>query len=406
VLAPNVEAQNEFDLIIVGSGLVGASLAVALAHSGLQIALIDARHPSDNDPRLFALNYSSCQFLKNIELWSALAAYATPIKQVHVSSQGHFGSVRLNSEEAEIPVLGQVIPARYVEKALNEKLVAGQFTFYRPAVLQSLRQDSNQAHLTIAFEGDTKILSSGLVIGADGTDSTVRREANIITDIFDYGQSAIVTKTSLKRAHNAIAYERFIPGGAIAMLPLANQECATIWTANNSQISQLMELSEQAFLQKLQKEFGYRLGKFQQISQRHVFSLRMLRAEKFLDRCVFLLGNAAHTIHPIAAQGFNLALYEVAVLVEAIMKMLKKHGKLNVSELSINDCIQKQQAISIGVSHRLSQIFSQESSIVNSLSSVGMTFFDVATPIKKRFINASLGKMRCVPDLLMSTIEL
>jgi 2-octaprenyl-6-methoxyphenol hydroxylase len=398
--------ENDFDLIIVGGGLVGAGLAVALQKTGLKMALIDARLPGSDDPRLFALNDSSCQFLKNLGVWSKLSMHAAPIREVHVSHQGHFGAVRLQSEEVNLPSLGHVVPARYIEAALNEELETNSFTFYRPATLKALQQDQNQARLTILIEGQEKILYSRLVIGADGTESTVRKQLNIPADIFDYDQSAIVTRTLLHRSHHAQAYERFTANGAIAMLPLTGDECATIWTAKSDFISSLMDLSEPAFLQILQKEFGYRLGRLQQISQRHVFPLRMVRAQKMIDQCVFLLGNAAHTLHPVAAQGFNLALYEVAALAEGMKaKLIRQETFTTEDLLQISEKIQKQQAMSIGISHRLSQFFSQESLLLNFLSQIGMIFFDIATPIKKRFIKEAMGRTGRVPYLLLSTTE-
>lgn len=407
VMYSNDLEKNDFDLIIVGGGLVGAGLAAALRETNLKIALIDARLPSSQDPRLFALNSSSCQFLKNLGLWSALAPYAAPIQQVHVSHQGHFGTVRLASEEVNLPSLGHVIPAKYIEAALNEALTASHVTLYRPAVLQAIQQNAEQASLTIMINGGEKILQSSLVIGADGTESTVRKQLNMAADIVDYDQSAIVTRTSLKRSHAGMAYERFTSEGAIAMLPLINDECATIWTAKSDRIAHLMTLSDAEFLGRLQKEFGYRLGRLQQIHARHVFPLRMVRAEKMVDQCIFLLGNAAHTLHPIAAQGFNLALYEVAVLAEDIKAKLAKQETLAALDLlNISEKIQKQQAMSIGMSHRLSRLFSHESLLLNFLSQIGMVLFDMAAPIKKRFIKQALGRTGHVPYLLLSTTDL
>ncbi len=423
-----------FDIIIIGGGLVGAGLAAALRDTDLRIALVDARIPSNEDPRLFALNSSSCQFLENLGLWPQLSPYAAPIHQVHVSYQRHFGAVRLCREDVQLSSLGHVIPARYIEAALNEQLVMdpadkprddaafssnalsagsintqrrGCFTLIRPATLKSLQQQNQEAELIIDTKGEEKIIRAALVIGADGTESTVRKQLNIAADVFDYEQSAIVTRTILKRSHESIAYERFTALGAIAMLPLQGNECATIISAKSDSISHLMTLSDVDFLQVLQKEFGYRLGRFEHIGRRHVFPLQMVRAEKMVDGCVFLLGNAAHTLHPIAAQGFNLALYEVATLAEGILEKVRQQEEVTAADLQkMSEKTQKQQAASIGMSHRLSRLFSADSLLVNLLLQMGMVFFDVATPVKKRFIKGMIGRMGRVPSLLMSTNEL
>jgi 2-octaprenyl-6-methoxyphenol hydroxylase len=381
--------MSHYDMIIVGGGLVGAGLAVALRETGLRLALVDARLPSNDDPRLFALNAGSCQFLENIGIWSTLSQYAAPIHQVHVTHQGHFGSVRLKREEAGLSALGHVIPARYIETALNDALISlPHCTLYRPATLHSLAQQDNVAQLKIVTETGEKILHASLVIGADGTESTVRKQLNIHTDIFDYDQSAIVTRTHLKRAHQQIAHERFQGDGAIAMLPLVGEECATIWSGSQAKMSSLMALSDEAFLDKLQDEFGYRLGKLQAIQKRHMFPLRRVCAEKAVDQCVFLLGNSAHTLHPIAAQGFNLALYEVAMLVENIVaKRTLKTADLH----DISQQIQKHQSASMGVSHRLTQIFSDHSVVSGLATQLGMIGLNAAIPLKKRFMRTMLG---------------
>jgi 2-octaprenyl-6-methoxyphenol hydroxylase len=404
--------MQHYDIIIVGGGLVGAGLAAALQASNLQVALIDARLPSSDDPRLFALNAGSCQFLKNLSLWDKLEKHACPIHQVHVSHQGHFGCVRLNHEDVNLAELGCVIPAYVIETALNQALLSlPNCTIYRPAKLQSLQQENNCAQLKIMTEEEEIILTSSLVIGADGTESTVRKQLNIHAQIFDYEQSALVTRTLLKRPHRHIAYERFTTDGAIAMLPLSgdensdentNDECATIWTAKTALISELMALPEAEFLNKLQQEFGYRLGKLQAIKKRHVFPLRMLRAEKAVEQCVFLLGNSAHTLHPIAAQGFNLAIYEVAALAESIIEKAANHQTFTAEDLEkISAKTQKQQASSIGMSHRLAQLFSKPSAMMGCVLQLGMLGLDIANPVKKKLIQGILGRTGQVPRLLL-----
>lgn len=392
-----------YDLIIVGGGLVGAGLAIALRHTGLNMALIEAKLPSTNDPRLFALNSSSCQFLENLGLWHRLAQYASPIKQVHVSKQGRYGALRLHSEEVNLSSLGNVIPACYIEEILNEELtLISNCTLYRPAKLCLLQPNDHGATLRIVTDAGEINLRAPIVIGADGAESTVRTQLNIPTEIFDYEQSAMVTKTILKRSHRQIAYERFTPQGVIAMLPLIDNECATIWTGPSKILSQLIELSDEAFLQKLQTEFGYRLGRLQGISKRYIFPLRMVRAKKNLEQCVYLLGNSAHTLHPIAAQGFNLALYEVAVMVEVIMARIKKQEVITTDDLEIiNLRTQKRQANSIGISHRLAQVSSSDSLLLSFIIQLGMFGLELATPIKKKFLKRMMGRIGHAPSLLL-----
>jgi 2-octaprenyl-6-methoxyphenol hydroxylase len=388
-----------YDLIIVGGGLVGAGLAVALRHSNLQIALIDARLPSNTDPRLFALNDNSCQFLKNIGVWPQLSAEAAPIHQVHVSSQGRFGAVRLNASDVKLASLGHVIPAYIIEKALNDALASlPNVTLFRPAQLKTLVQQDGRATLTILKADTETTLESSIVIGADGTESAVRTQMNIPIETVDYEQSAIVTRTTLQRAHQHIAYERFTQDGAIAMLPLVGDECATIWSASKEKTAKLLSLSDPEFLQALQKEFGYRLGRLQKIARRHNYPLRMVRAKKNVEGCVLLLGNSAHTLHPIASQGLNLALYETAVLIDELSAHPTDLNK-------INGRIKAQQTMSINVSHQLSSLFSSKSALVNCMLQLGMVGFDIGLSAKKHFITKIMGMSGRVPQLLLSAME-
>lgn len=396
-----------YDLIIVGGGLVGSGLALALKTSGLTVALIDARLPAATDPRLFALSAGSCAFLANLELWSQLSPHASPIHQVHVSHRGHFGATRLNREEANLTELGNVVPAAQIEQVLYQAVAnVPHVTLYQPARLIDIKQTTSEATLTIQTEsGETK-LSAPIVFGADGTESTVRTQLGIGATIFDYDQSAIVTRTQLKRSHQQIAYERFTQEGAIAMLPLVNQECATIWSGQSDKMSALMALDDAAFTQKLQDTFGYRLGALLGNSKRYHFPLRMVRAEKAVHGCVMLLGNAAHTLHPIAAQGFNLAVYEVAALVEAVLAKIEMGQVLTAADVaSFYECTQKQQAVSIGVSHRLSRWFNHDSRWMKAGLQLGMMGLDVSLPIKRKFIERMTGKSGRVPALLLTTSD-
>lgn len=394
--------MQHYDLIIIGGGVVGSGFALALQSLPLKIALIDAKIPSNDDARLFALNEGSCQFLKNLDLWPALAAYAAPIHQVHVSNRGHFGAVRLNAHDAGLPQLGYVIPAKYIESALNETLAHSTVDIYQPARLNSVVQTDSVVTLEVATAEKVIKLQAPLVVGADGTESTVRQQLKITADIHDYGQSAIVFRTRLNRSHGQTAYERFTTEGAIAMLPLTGDECASIWSVEQTKAQTLIALSDRDFLKTLQQAFGYRLGKFQSVSPRATYPLRMVMAEKQVVGNVFLLGNAAHTIHPIAAQGFNLALYEVAALVEGMANMLQQNKPLRSQDLeSIYATATQHQATSVGFSHRLSEIFGAQSRIPAALLGLGLVGLDNIPPIKAKLLTTLLGRAGNVPALLL-----
>lgn len=382
----------KFDIVIVGGGMVGAAMACALRSHNYRIALIDASPLTmTDDHRLIALNYSSICLLKNLGIWPSLSAQAAPIDKIHVSHRGHFGTTKISAAQSKLPVLGYVVPAQYINAALYENL--NHITLIRPANLKQLTQHADGATLVIETPQGEKELTGKIIIGADGTQSTVRELLNIKTDKVDYQQSALVTMTELSRSHGNVAYERFQENGAIAMLPLVDNHVATIWTDVNDNITQLMQLSDAEFLEKLQTHFGYRLGKLKNIRQRFRYPLQMIQAAEKVRQRVILIGNAAHTLHPIAAQGLNLALYEIAELSEFFEKN-------NLETISLQNFAAQQQKVSTQLSHHLSWLFSQDFFITNIARQIGMVGLDLCQPLKNRFARKAIGQTGKVPLLL------
>jgi len=368
----------KYDLIIVGGGMVGASLAVALKNSGLQIGLIDAAPIILDDSRLIALNHASYRLFEKMGIWPELASRAEPIKQIHVSQRGHLGITRIAANEVDLDVLGYVVPARYINSALYSALNnISHIKLIRPASVTALTQQPDEVTLTVSLPTQTISLSSKIVIGADGTHSTVRDLLGISTDIIDYKQSALVTVTELYRDHKNIAYERFQKMGAIAMLPLTEQRAATIWTGCNELISHLLQLNDDEFLSELQKQFGYRLGRLKKTNQRAAYPLKMLCAHQQKKQNVLLIGNAAHTVHPIAAQGLNLALYEIAILADCFAK--------NGAGLDKLPDLLSQQHFSSRFSHQLVRLFSNDFFMLNTARSI-------VSPLKQRFIRRAINQ--------------
>lgn len=392
--------MTHYDVIIIGGGMVGAALAATL-RSNTNIAVIDASPNLKEDERLIALSDSSICLFENIGIWSELVTQAAPIKQIHVSHRGHFGITRMDAATLGLNALGYVIPAKYINAALNSFIEsASNIAFLRPAKLEALSQNAEGVDLTISTESGQKQLNAKLVIGADGSYSTVRQLLEIPTEVIDYQQSALVTMTELQRDHHGIAYERFQKEGAIAMLPLPGKQVATIWTERNPVIAELMNLSDDEFLAKLQIQFGFRLGRLKQIGKRSVYPLKMLQVAQQIKQNVLLIGNAAHTVHPIAAQGLNLALYEVAVIAESILK----HGVNHFSKEFQADLLAPPQ-FNQKLAHRLNGLFSSDHFFVNFSRQLGMIAFDLLPPLKKFFAKRAIGKVGHVPKLLIRNNE-
>lgn len=393
-----------YDFVIVGGGLVGATLANALRETGLRLALIEAKLPDQQDPRLFALHAKSYQFLKNIKVLPNIDQMASPIRKIHVSYRGSFGVVRLDHEEMNLAALGYVIPARLIEEAQNEALQkAVNLTLYRPATLCALFPGEEVTELKVKTQEGEKSLSANFVVAADGAASTVRQLLDLKTEEVDYQQTAIVTQTQLNRSHANIAYERFSSQGVIAMLPLNEQECATIWTVQNKWATELMEISKELFLQQLQKAFGYRLGRLRMIGKRYSYPVKRIHTKNASLCSIVLIGNALHSLSPVAAQGFNLALFEIALLAEAILNKVEKQERFTGRDLdTFQTLMRKQQSVSIAISHYLSRVFSINSSFLPNIMPFALMGLDNFPYLKRRFINSMMGSAARVPRLFLS----
>lgn len=370
-----------FDLAIVGGGLAGSAAALALQQTGCRIVLIDATDGIALHERFIALNDNSISILKNRNIWPKLATGASPIKQVHVSKQGSLGSTRLYAEDLHLTALGYVTPASHIQAVLYEALQAANVTWLRPAVLQKLTQEEEAVTLTIKMGAELTTLQTKWVIGADGAESMVRSLLNIPAKKVDYQESALVTSVELSRHHGHIAYERFLDQGAIAMLPLAENRVAAILTGPNEQIQQRMEMQDDQFLEFLQKKFGFRLGRLRSVARRMMFPLVRVTASASMRGRVLLIGNALHTVHPVGAQGLNLALAEA----DEVARYFKLHH-------TFEGYTPQDQSFNLMFADRLLHFFSKDFFPLSMLRSMLLMGLDVLTPIKKQLIHYAMGR--------------
>ena len=315
-----------YDLLIVGGGMVGASLAIALSGQGLSIGLVDAHAPGDPaqpgyDDRAIALAWGSRRIFEGMGLWPALAADAEPICEIHVSDRGRFGFTHLSAHEEQVPALGYVLTARRIGEALQERLrQCPDLDWIAPAQVTAVSADETAARITLAEGEAARELNAALLVAADGGRSFVREALGLPTRRWEYGQSAIVANVTPGRPHRNVAYERFTEEGPIALLPMSEGRCALVWTVHDAQVDEVMALDDAAFLARFQARFGHRLGRFRRVGRRASYPLSLLRVTESVRRRVAVIGNAAHALHPIAGQGFNLGLRDVAVLVEQVMQ--------------------------------------------------------------------------------------
>lgn len=313
----------DFDVIIVGAGLAGGSLALALAKLSLKVALVEAvpesvRLASSAGERALAMAYGSAQILQQIGVWEEAQAQVAPILQIHVSDQGHFGKLRMNAKQEQVPALGYVVTARVLETAVAAGLAASSIQTYCPAQVVALESRSEAVQLGLQSQGETLQLTARLVVAADGGHSMVRKLLGIGQIERDYAQTAVVTEILTSKVGDFTAFERFTANGPLAMLPMGKKRYSLVWTKQADEADGFIQSPEAEFLAKLQQEFGWRLGQLSLGAQRQGFPLKLIRAERMTGDRVVLVGNAAHQLHPVAGQGLNLGLRDVALLAEML----------------------------------------------------------------------------------------
>ncbi|MBF3092230.1 2-octaprenyl-6-methoxyphenyl hydroxylase [Pseudomonas aeruginosa] len=317
--------MSKVNLAIIGGGLVGASLALALQagarERGWSIVLIEPFAPGNAyqpsyDARSSALSYGSRQIYERLGLWPAIAERAEPILHIHVSDRGRFGATRLTAIEEGVPALGYVVENAWLGQCLWKALDPEVVRWHCPAEVKTLEAREGGYRLTL---DDETQLDCELAILADGGRSGLREQLGIAVEQTPYRQTALIANVSPSEAHLGQAFERFTPSGPMALLPLPENRCALIWTRPGKDAERLRGLDDAAFLGELQAAFGYRLGAFRQVGARHCYPLHLVEAREQVRPHLVVLGNAAHSLHPIAGQGFNLSLRDTLALVDALL---------------------------------------------------------------------------------------
>lgn len=311
-----------FDVLVAGGGMVGASLAVALAGRDLRIGVLEAQ-PFDSatqpsyDDRAIALAYGSRRILEGIGIWQRLEPVAEPILSIHVSNRGQFGFTRLDYRDESVEALGYMVAARDLGAALAPVLTQAEgIELFCPARIRGVRIGPDAVEVSLA--GDRPPLRARLLVAADGARSRVRDLLGIPVHGRTYGHHAVIANLTPEHAHAGMAFERFTDTGPLAMLPMSEGRCALVWTLGDEAARTALDLDDAAFLARVQERFGHRLGRLKQVGRRAAYPLRQVYAREQARPRVVLIGNAAHTVHPVAGQGFNLGLRDVAALAEVL----------------------------------------------------------------------------------------
>jgi 2-octaprenyl-6-methoxyphenol hydroxylase len=405
--AGSEDVTDRFDLIVAGGGMVGASLARALAGCGMRVAVIEAR-PLDSadqpsyDDRAIALAHGSRMILQGLGVWPALVDEVEPIRRIHVSERGGFGFTRLDHRSQEVEALGYVVTARALGRALLlglDELPGVELLC--PAELQSFEITTRCVQVRVAVDGGMRTLQAGLLVAADGTNSLVRQQLGIEQKVWDYAQTAVISNLTPGTPPRGTAYERFTDSGPLAMLPLKGERCALVWTVRNDDVEQVMTLPEREFLQRVQERFGYRLGKFTRAGRRASYPLKLVRAREHVRPRVALIGNAAHAVHPVTGQGFNLGLRDVAVLADVLHDARRQGGDLGALALltAYADWRRQDQQTVALITDGLVRLFTNPLLPLRLARNLGLLALDVLPPAKRLLTRGFMGSNGRLPRL-------
>jgi 2-octaprenyl-6-methoxyphenol hydroxylase len=387
------------DVAIVGGGLVGLCAALALQNTEQKILLLEASslHQPENgglNARSIALSYSSVQIFKALGVWSSIKKQATPIRNIHISSEGRWGVSRLQAADYDIDALGYVIESRLLAASLLEKVEACEnVSLLSEASFESI-ENANEVRIDYTFQKQQQHHKTRLALIADGATSSARASLGIEHKTIDYGQAAIITNVEFEKPLPGFAYERFTEQGPLAILPLSGNRYACVWTRQPEQAAELMQADEQVFIDALQACFGFRLGYIDKIGDRFCFDLKRTEASHLSKgRCV-VIGNAANALHPVAGQGFNLALRDVAALYELLAG--KRAGELDDSAIDdlleqyeVNRKTEQRQVVRLG--DGLVSLFSNQLPLINHLRAGGLGLLDQLPALKAQVAMSGMG---------------
>ena len=408
VAAANTGANSHYDIVIVGGGMVGISLALLLrAQQPWNILLIEAQelassygpvsgaYSSSFDARSTALSWSSKNIYQSIGLWAQLKKHLSAIAQIHVSDRGHVGMTRIDAGDANVDALGYVVENQWLGSVLLNQLTKTDIQLLGSCKLETIEPLASGMRLQLQqADKDLQTIETKLLVIADGAGSTTAQQLGIQSQSTPYDQTGIIANVSLEKPHGGVAYERFTDQSPMALLPLADfkgrPRSALVWTQPRAMAETLMAADEQAFLEQLQLRFGYRLGHFKQLGKRVAYPLALTTATEQVRRHLVVMGNAAHSLHPVAGQGFNLSLRDAAALANSLAEAGDRIG-----DLAVLQNYQQQQAIdqrnTVLFSDSLPKLFGLSSSIVALGRNSGLLAMDLIPSLRNSFAQFGMG---------------
>lgn len=383
----------DFDIVIVGGGLVGASLAAALKHSGLRLALVEGQPlpslDSEWDSRIYAFTPGNVDFLKQCGAWQRLdTSRVQQVEEMRVF--GDTGS-RLNFSAYEIgaPELAFIMESRLLQHALWEGLRTQEnLTLLQPAQCAELSVQEDAARLKLK---DGREIRAKLIVGADGRDSWVRHQTNMPEVPTPYHQHGVVANFNIGKAHRGIAYQWFTPDGILALLPLPGKRISIVWSVSPEHSAELLALTHEEFSARVSEASNHTLGEMQVITPPASFALRVLNLAHLVKPRLALIGDAAHNVHPLSGQGVNLGLRDVRELAQ----VLQQRGGLDCGELSLLRRYEKARQSDIMsmqlTTDTLKHLFINNNPLLSTLRNLGLTATNKIVPLKKMLVRHALN---------------
>lgn len=403
-------SDNHYDIVVAGGGMIGTCLALAIAPLGLRVAVVEAmprtaaKQPSFDD-RSTALSRSTQRMFVAIGLWGEIAATATPISHIHVSDKGRFGFAHIDADEQRVEALGYVVINRTLGKVLQTALGRVQtLEMLCPARIVDISLSPETATAVVKDAGgQTKELTCDLLIAADGADSAVRGMMGIPATQISYGQRAVIGNMLPEKSLQNCAYERFTESGPIALLPVADDRAGFVWAVSEQDADRVLGLGEDAFLSELQTAFGYRLGTFSRVGKRSAYPLSLSKASRLIAQRSVLIGNAAHGLHPVAAQGFNLGLRDVASLCDCIADAHQQSSAVDIGDVKMLDRYaqlrRSDQRNLVLLTDGIVRLFGRSSRPARILRNIGMLGFDLIPGVRSLFAKHTMGMAGHLPRL-------
>lgn len=395
---------GHYDIAIVGGGFVGSTLACALAAASYRIALVESQPvPATGgtgvkwDERSIALTLASKKMFDALGVWEQLGLHSTPIKKIHVSDQGRFGAMRLDCRHRGTESFGYLVPAEKLTLALHTHL--RQHEHIRR--MQPYRVSDIENHTDkITLHGEGESIQAKLLIAADGAHSFIRNKLGIPVDEKQYQQTAVVGNIRLNDHHQYTAYERFTGYGPLALLPRTGNQCGFIWMNPDDVAQEHLALSDEDFLLRLQQAFGYRLGYFSGSGKRFAYPLSLLVSQRRVQQRAVLVGNAAQTLHPIGAQGLNLALRDIAELSEILYATQGVLDDINGKLCAYESRRQSDIEYTIRLTGRLNFLFTTDNLVLSRTRGVGLALLGAIPVLENHIMQRTSGALSSTANLL------